>query len=210
MSGTTDHYDVIVIGSGAGGGTLTHALAPTGKRILLLERGGWMPRERENWDSRSVWLDHRYTNAGQWTDAATGKRFTPKQHYYVGGNTKVYGAILFRFRERDFGAITHVDGVSPAWPIDYADLRAAGLNPFPLPNGILLNEAAPEVSACVRCATCDGYPCLVNGKADAQVIAVVPALRHPNVTLRTNALVTRLETDPSGRTVSRVVVERNG
>ncbi len=253
-----DHYDVIVIGSGAGGGTLTHALAPTGKKILLLERGGWMPREAENWDSRSVWLDHRYTNAGKWTDAATGKQFTPKQHYYVGGNTKVYGAILFRFRERDFGAITHVDGVSPQWPISYADLepyytraeqlyqvhgergvdpteppsaapyphpaisdepriaqlsadlRGAGLNPFPLPNGILMNEAAPEISACVRCATCDGYPCLVNGKADAQVIAVLPALRHPNVTLRTNALVTRLETDASGRTVSRVVVERNG
>ncbi|MEO8519596.1 MAG: FAD-binding protein, partial [Dermatophilaceae bacterium] len=85
----TDHYDVIVIGSGAGGGTLTYALAPTGKRILLLERGGYMPREIQNWDSKSVWLDKRYTNAGKWHDVDTGKEFTPKQHYYVGGNTKV-------------------------------------------------------------------------------------------------------------------------
>jgi choline dehydrogenase-like flavoprotein len=254
----TDHYDVIVIGSGAGGGTVTRALAPTGKRVLLLERGDWMPREPENWDSKAVWIDKRYANSGKWTDAATGKQFTPKQHYYVGGNTKVYGAILFRFRERDFGEIRHVDGISPAWPISYSDLapwydraerlyqvhgrrgtdpteppastpypypaishepriqqlnddlRAAGLNPFPLPNGILLDESAPWKSACIRCATCDGYACPTNGKADAAVIAVEPALRHPNVTLLTNAVVTRLGTDPSGRTVTDVVVERHG
>ncbi len=253
-----DHYDVIVIGSGAGGGTLTHALAPTGKRILLLERGGYMPREVENWDSKAVWLDKRYANSGKWTDVGTGKKFTPKQHYYVGGNTKVYGAILFRFREHDFHAVEHVDGISPVWPISYGDLepwytraeqlyqvhgqrgtdpteppaatpypfpaishepriqqlsddlRGAGLNPFPLPNGILIDEAAPWRSACIRCATCDGYACPTNGKADAAVIAVEPALRYPNVTLLTNALVTRLETGDSGRSVDRVVVERDG
>ena len=254
----TDHYDVIVIGSGAGGGTMTHALAPTGKRILLLERGGWMPREPQNWDPAAVWRDGRYRNSGQWTDDDTGTMFTPKQHYYVGGNTKVYGAILFRMRERDFGAVQHVEGISPAWPLSYmdfepwytkaeqlyqvhgqrgvdpddppsddpypypaisdepriaqltADLAGAGMHPFPLPNGILLDEDRPESSACVRCATCDGFPCLVNGKADAQVIAVQPALRHPNVTLRTYARVTRLETDDTGRRVSRVVVDRRG
>jgi choline dehydrogenase-like flavoprotein len=248
-----EHYDVIVIGSGAGGGTLTYSLAPTGLRILLLERGDFMPREIENWDSQSVWADLRYRNSGKWRDTE-GNRFTPKQHYYVGGNTKVYGAILFRFRERDFGPIQHAEGVSPAWPMTYADfepyytraerlyqvhgergidpteppspdpyphppvshepriaqlsddLSAAGLNPFPLPVGILLNEAEPHRSACVRCATCDGYACLVNGKADAHVICVEPALRYPNVTLRTNAQVTRLDTDPTGRTVTKVVV----
>ena len=119
----TDHYDVIVIGSGAGGGTLTHALAPTGKRVLLLERGDFLPREPQNWDSKSVWVDLRYRNPGKWVDAGTGQEFTPKQHYYVGGNTKFYGAILFRFRERDFGQIKHVDGISPAWPMDYADFE---------------------------------------------------------------------------------------
>src|SRR3954452_9015304 len=123
MTTSTDHYDVIVIGSGAGGGTLAHALAPTGKRILLLERGGFLPREIENWDSRAVWRDKRYANAGKWLDTGTGKAFTPKQHYYVGGNTKVYGAILFRFRERDFEASRHVDGESPGWPLDYADFE---------------------------------------------------------------------------------------
>jgi choline dehydrogenase-like flavoprotein len=254
----TDHYDVIVIGSGAGGGTMTHALASTGKRILLLERGGWLPREPQNWDPAAVWRDGRYHNSGRWTDDDTGTLFTPKQHYYVGGNTKMYGAILFRMRERDFGAIQHVDGVSPGWPLSYVDfapwytkaeqlyqvhgqrgvdpddppstdpypypaisdepriaqlttdLAAAGMHPFPLPNGILLDEDRPESSPCVRCATCDGFPCLVNGKADAQVIAVQPALRHPNVTLRTHARVTRLETDGSGRRVNRVVVDRRG
>ena len=119
----TDHYDVIVIGSGAGGGTVTHALAPTGARILLLERGGWLPREPENWSPAAVWADGRYRNSGEWTDLDTGERFTPKQHYYVGGNTKVYGTILFRMRERDFGAVQHVDGISPGWPLDYADLE---------------------------------------------------------------------------------------
>ena len=71
----TDHYDVIVIGSGAGGGTLTYALAPTGKRILLLERGDFLPREPQNWDSKSVWVDLRYYNSGNWTDASTGEEF---------------------------------------------------------------------------------------------------------------------------------------
>jgi choline dehydrogenase-like flavoprotein len=253
----SDHYDVIVIGSGAGGGTLTHALAPTRARVLLLERGGWLPREPENWSPAAVWADGRYHNSGSWTDQ-DGRPLKPKQHYYVGGNTKMYGAILFRFRERDFEQIEHVDGISPAWPITYADLEpwyaraerlyqvhgergsdpteppagdpypfraisdepriaqlshdlaGAGLHPFPLPNGILIDESAPERSACVRCATCDGFPCLVNGKADAQVICVEPALRYPNVTLLTGAFVSRLETDAAGGRVERVVVERDG
>jgi choline dehydrogenase-like flavoprotein len=135
-----EHYDVIVIGSGAGGGTLTYALAPTGKRILLLERGGWYPREKENWDSVAVWGNLRYRNAGHWTDQ-NGKEFNPKQHYYVGGNTKVYGAVLFRPRERDFGPVRHVDGISPAWPLTYQDFEpwytkaedppASGPYPYP-------------------------------------------------------------------------------
>jgi choline dehydrogenase-like flavoprotein len=253
-----EHFDVVVIGSGAGGGTLTHALAPTGLRILLLERGDFLPREPENWDPTEIWLTGRYRNAGQWTDDATGETFLPKQHYYVGGNTKMYGAILFRLRERDFGEIRHVDGISPAWPLSYADLApwytraerlyqvhstrgedpteppgspayprpaisdepriaqlradltGVGLHPFSLPNGILLDEERPNLSPCVRCATCDGYPCLVKGKADAQVVCVEPALTHPNVTLRVNSRVTRLETGPDGRTVTRVVVDRDG
>ncbi len=252
-----EHYDVIVIGSGAGGGTLTHALAPTGKRILLLERGRWYPRERDNWDSKVVWGDLKYRNAGMWTDQ-DGRSFNPKQHYYVGGNTKVYGAVLFRFRERDFGPVQHVDGVSPAWPLDYRDfepwytraeqlysvhgergadpldppasapypwpavsheprieelahdLKGAGLHPFSLPLGIMLDEANPDRSPCIRCATCDGFACLVRAKADAQVVCVEPALEHPNVSMLTGARVTRLVTAEGGRRVRSVIVERDG
>ena len=132
----TDHYDVIVIGSGAGGGTLTHALAPTGKRILLLERGDFLPREPQNWDSKSVWVDLRYHNSGNWTDASTGEEFPPKQNYYVGGDTKVYGAILFRFRERDFRQIQHVElhlaGLAPVLRRLRALVRPGGA-PVPRP-----------------------------------------------------------------------------
>jgi len=84
------------------------------------------------------------------------------------------------------------------------------MHPFELPNGILLDEAAPHRSACVRCSTCDGFPCLVNGKADAQTICVEPALQQPNVALLTDAYVSLLATGPSGRFVERVVVQRNG
>ena len=253
----TERYDVIIVGSGAGGGTLAHTLAPSGKRILLLERGNFLTREPENWDPRSVFVDGRYISPDQWYDA-DGKQFQPQAHYYVGGATKLYGAALYRLRPGDFGEIQHSDGISPAWPLSYDDfepwytkaewlyqvrgihgedpteghcskqypwppvshepriqqisdaLAAAGYHPFHAPCGILLNEADRPLSACVRCAWCDGYPCLVHAKADADTIAVRPLLDQPNVTLLVNAEVERLETDPSGRTISRVQVNREG
>ncbi len=116
------HFDVIVIGSGAGGGTLTHRLAPTGKRVLLLERGDYLPRERDNWDSTEVFVKGKYRAPEFWLDQH-GQEFPPEVNYYVGGNTKFYGAALFRLRPQDFGTITHHGGVSPAWPIDYQDLE---------------------------------------------------------------------------------------
>jgi len=117
-----EHYDVIIIGTGAGGGTLAHRLAPSGKRILLLERGGYLPREPENWDSKEVFGRDRYATDEQWRDKH-GEEFTPHAQYFVGGNTKVYGAILFRLRERDFGEVAHYGGVSPAWPLSYEDFE---------------------------------------------------------------------------------------
>jgi choline dehydrogenase-like flavoprotein len=251
------HYDVIVVGTGAGGGTLVHALAPTGKRILVLERGGYVKRERENWDTRAVNLEARYNTKEVWYDG-DGKPLHPHTNYFVGGNTKFYGAALFRFRPEDFGAVRHHGGISPAWPIAYDDLEPyyvqaerlyhvhgtrgedptegwasapfphpavshepriqelhddltrLGRKPFHVPLGIMLDERDPRKSPCIRCATCDGHPCLVNAKADAQVVAVDPALAHPNVTLLTDALVSRLETDASGREVRRVHVTREG
>ena len=115
---SADHYDVIVIGSGPGGGALAQRLAPTGKRILMLERGGYLPRSRENWDAKTVFVDGKYQAPDTW-HGKTGESFHPGLHYYVGGNSKVYGAALFRLREKDFGALQHVDGVSPAWPLGY-------------------------------------------------------------------------------------------
>jgi choline dehydrogenase-like flavoprotein len=254
---TTTRYDVIIIGTGAGGGTLAHRLAPSGKRILLLERGDYVPREKQNWSSRSVNVEGRYHTREVWRDAAGGE-LRPHTNYYVGGNTKFYGAALFRLRREDFGELKHWDGISPAWPIAYEDLEPyyseaerlyqvhgergvdptdppasgpypwpavshepriqalhddlarLGLHPFHVPLGLRLDERHPGTSPCIRCETCDGFPCLVQAKADAQVMCVDPALRHPNVTLLTNARAWRLETSPSGREVTRVHVRRDG
>ncbi len=252
----TNHYDVIIIGTGAGGGTLVHKLAPSGKKILLLERGGFVPRERDNWESRAVNVEGKYNTKEVWYDK-DGKPLHPHTNYNVGGNTKFYGAALFRFRKEDFGELRHYDGISPAWPISYDDLEPyytqaerlyhvhgtrgedpteawasspfphpavsheprlqllhddfarLGCKPFHVPLGIQLKEGDPR-SLCIRCATCDGFPCLVNAKSDAHVCAVEPALAYPNVTLLTDALVSRLDTDASGRRVSGVRVKRNG
>src|SRR5262245_37568651 len=253
----TDHYDVIIIGSGAGGGTLAHTLADSGKQILLLERGTFLPREMDNWNPEPVFIDGKYISPDTWYDA-DGRAFQPQVHYFVGGATKLYGAALYRLRPADFGELKHVDGVSPAWPLSYDDfepwytkaewlyavhgnegedptdgyhsqpypwpavsheprisqlfdeLQGGGFHPFHAPCGILLDEADRARSTCIRCTWCDGYPCLVHAKADAETIAVRPALDEPNVTLLVNAEVTRLETDPSGRSVTGVVVTRGG
>jgi len=250
-------YDVIIIGTGAGGGTLAYALAPTGKRILLLERGNFLPREKENWDPEAVFAENRYTSNDTWYDSK-GKPFQPGSHYFVGGATKVYGAALFRLRKEDFGELRHHGGVSPAWPVSYEDmepyytkaeqlysvhgqrgvdptdppasapyplppvahelriqelsdqLTKAGYHPAPAPTGILLNEQDRNNSLCIKCDTCDGYPCMVHAKADAEITCVRPALKHPNVTLITNAHVASLKTSPSGREVTEVVVDRKG
>ena len=117
-----NHYDIIIIGTGAGGATLAHSLAPTGKKILLLERGNFVPKEKDNWSTQAVFLDQKYTSEETWMDK-NGKSFRPGIHYFVGGNTKFYGSALLRMREADFGELRHHGGISPAWPISYADLE---------------------------------------------------------------------------------------
>ncbi len=119
---TNSQYDVIIVGSGAGGGTLAHKLAPTGKRILVLERGGWLPRELDNWDAEAVFVQNRYVPKETWYDK-NNKPFQPGVHYWVGGATKLYGAALYRLRKEDFGELQHYDGISPAWPISYEDME---------------------------------------------------------------------------------------
>jgi choline dehydrogenase-like flavoprotein len=118
----SNDYDVIIIGSGAGGGTLAYRLAPSGKRVLIVERGDYVRRELENWSSKEVFGKARYKTKEEWI-CKDGTSFHPGQHYYVGGQTKFYGAILFRMRERDFGEVRHHDGISPAWPISYDELE---------------------------------------------------------------------------------------
>jgi len=117
----SERYDIVIIGSGAGGGTVAHALADSPARILVLERGGFVPQEMENWDPEAVWKHLRYRVRERWVDRH-GREFQPYTHYCVGGNTKFWGSVLYRLRREDFQAIEHVDGVSPAWPIDYDTL----------------------------------------------------------------------------------------
>ena len=221
-------YDIIIIGTGAGGGTLARHLAPSGKSILMVERGGWLKREPENWSAEEVFEKGRYVSKGLWRDK-NGKQFQPGTYHYVGGATKMYGAALFRLRKEDFTGFAHHDGLSPAWPISYEDmepyytkaeqlyqvhgirgedpteppasapyphppvshepriqqlsddLAKAGYHPFHTPCGIMLNEANMPYSTCVRCKDCDGFPCVVHAKSDAEVLGVRPALEHSNV-----------------------------
>ena len=251
------HYDVIIIGTGAGGGTLARKLAPSGKRVLLLERGDYVPREKDNWSTRAVNVEGKYQTKEVWHDRG-GKELHPHTNYCVGGNTKFYGAALFRLRREDFCTIRHHGGISPAWPIQYDELEpyytqaehfyhvhgergedpteppaggpyphppvshepriqqlaedftAAGLRPFHTPLGVMLDEKNPRSSKCIRCNTCDGFPCLIYAKSDAQVLGVDPALEYPKVGLMTNAYVERLETSVSGREVTGVAVRQNG
>ena len=256
-----NNYDAIVIGTGAGGGTLALHLAQAGKKILVIERGPFMPQEKLNWDTSAVFLDNRYHTKETWQDK-DGKPLHPQQAYFVGGQTKVYGAAMFRMRAEDFGVIQHQGGISPAWPISYADLepyygqaedlfhvhgdlgtapsvpggfassfdptepfhsakypfpaftneprmqaieddvRKLGIHTFPIPLGLKLNEGDRVASKCVRCDTCDGYPCLMHAKSDADINCIRQIMHWPNVTLMTNSRVTRLLTNSSGTAVT--------
>jgi choline dehydrogenase-like flavoprotein len=117
----TTHYDIVIIGSGAGGGTMARALASTGLRILVLERGSHVPKHADNWDPGVVWVEQRYRTKERWLKNGSGD-FQPNTHYGIGGNTKFWGSVLYRLREEDFEGTRHADGDSPAWPIRYADL----------------------------------------------------------------------------------------
>jgi choline dehydrogenase-like flavoprotein len=253
-----EHYDFIIIGTGAGGGTLAHRLAPSGKKILVLERGTFLPREKANWDTVEVFQKDRYHTSEVWSDRE-GQALHPGTGYWVGGNTKVYGGALFRWREKDFETVVHSGGISPEWPLKYQDfapyytqaeklyevhgqrgedpteppcdspyhfpaisheprieqihgaLEGKGLHPFHLPLAIKMNEVNRHLSACIRCDTCDGFPCLVHAKADSEVNCIGPtAAAWPNVTLLTEAEVLRLHTSPSGREITQVEVRWQG
>lgn len=252
-----NYFDIIIIGTGAGGSTIAHRLAQKGKSILILEKGDFIPREKENWSAQAVYQNERYHTNEQWYDAQ-GKAFRPATTYAVGGNTKVYGAALMRMRERDFAEVEHIDGLSPQWDLSYQDfepyyyqaeelfdvhglagndptephrssefphppvsheprmteivdgLTKAGLHPFHLPLGLKLNELDRSLGNCIRCNTCDGFPCLTRGKADGEVNCIQPIRPLEAVTLITKAEVLRLLTNPQGTKVEKVEVSVNG
>ncbi|MEC3852060.1 GMC family oxidoreductase [Paenarthrobacter ureafaciens] len=245
--------DVAIIGSGMGGGTMAYALKDSGADVLVIERGNRLPTEPQNSDLEEVHLKGRYKNADTWYNGRTGAGFKPGVYYWVGGNTKVYGACLPRFRASDFEEVRHADGVSPAWPFTYADLepyytraeklfqvrgqvdedptepphseayphpaldhepairdlaesfRRQGLHPFRMANG--LDADTPEKRA--LCATSDGAPNEAGLKADAEKIAVDPAIAA-GVRLMTGTTVTRLIPGGDGRTIVAALAENNG
>ncbi|MHB8693754.1 MAG: GMC family oxidoreductase [Solirubrobacteraceae bacterium] len=244
-------YDIVIVGSGMGGGTLAYALSDLGARILIVERGDFIPSEPENWSADAVFVDGRYRAGDRW-QSADGQWYEPGLTYAVGGNTKVYGASLPRFRPSDFTAVEHADGLSPAWPFDYEQLvphyetaerlfgvhgtpeagqettrsgpypfgplpheepiqelasrlRTAGYTPSYLPLGV---DLRPQGS-CIRCATCDGFVCKLDAKADAEVRCVRPALNSGNVEILTRAFARRVLTDGSGLATG-VEVEHEG
>ncbi|MBX2822690.1 MAG: GMC family oxidoreductase [Rhodothermaceae bacterium] len=249
----TDNFDIVIIGTGAGGGTLAYGLRNSGAKILLIERGDYLPQEPENWDPEEAYFNSRYKATEKWYDSK-GKAFRPGVHYFVGGNTKVYGAALPRFRKEDFEDLEHEGGTSPGWPVSYEELepyytaaeriynvhgeaghdptepprsapypfppvpheayvedlsdrlKQQGLNPFYYPMGIDLREGGD----CIRCKTCDGFPCKVHAKSDTDVCCVRPAITNPNVTLWTNTTALRLFTDETGKSIKALEVERNG
>jgi len=253
----TNHYDIIIVGTGSGGSTMAYKLAPTGKRILILERGGFIPKEKQNWDPHEVVTAGRYRPNDEWFDQ-DDKPFKPFIHYNVGGNSKMYGAALFRFRESDFEEVNHYGGTSPAWPFAYDVLEPyyekveklysvhgkrgvdpteppanaeyplpqipyepliqdlnnkmeqLGLKPFPLPMGVKLPQDFTVTEAPVMLENFDGFPDPTDSKADGQTVCLRPALMNKNVTLMTHAYVERLETDSSGRKITKVIAIIHG
>lgn len=154
-----DAYDVVIVGSGPGGGTMAHALRASGKSVLLLEQGPFLPNEPENWNSTEVLSKQRYHNSEEWIDGSSGRSFQPNMYYYVGGMTKLYASTLVRYRAEDFGEQTHEGGLSPAWPVTYQEMEpyyadaerlyyvhgAAGEDPTEAPrSGAFPYPAAPK------------------------------------------------------------------
>lgn len=246
-------YDVIIIGSGVGGSVTARKLAEAGARVLILERGEFVPREQENWSVEKVFFEKKYKAQDIWLDK-NGRPFDPGVYYNVGGSTKFYGAALFRLRERDFEELEHHGGISPAWPMSYADmepyycqaesmfrvhgddagdktapsrsadypfapvpsepivaklaekLRSQGISASSMPNGV--NSGA--AGSCILCKTCDGFPCRIAQKNDAETCALEPALATGRVDLKTKTFARRVIVAKDGKRIEAVEVEQEG
>jgi choline dehydrogenase-like flavoprotein len=231
------YYDLIIVGTGAGGGTLAYKLAATGKKILILERGDFMPLAEQNRSNVDVFKRERYHAPEQWYDSA-GEPFSPQMNYAIGGNTKIYGATLLRLRERDFETVQHQAGISPEWCLKYADFEpyyteAEALykvhgkidqdstepvhsSDYPYP--AISHE--PQIQEIYDAIAQQGlHPSSLplgltrqkdDPTNDAQVSGIDPALKYANVTLKTGAKVVCLHTNPSGLAVKAVEAEIGG
>ncbi len=231
------HYDIIIVGTGAGGGTLAYKIAPTGKRILILERGDVMPLEEQNRTDVDVFKRDRYRAAEQWYDSA-GEPFSPQMNYAVGGNTKIYGSALLRMRERDFEAVEYQQGLSPEWCVKYSEFEPYYTEAEALyqvhgqgegdptepkhsqgyPFGAIAHQE--QIQDIVGAVSAQGlHPTPIplgltrqqsDPTSDSEVNALNLALKQTNVTLKTNAKVVRLHTNSSGKVVKGVEAEVNG
>ena len=248
--------DIVILGAGPGGGALAYALKDSGAAVLLVERGGFLPIEPANWDAHAVFGQGRYKTSEHWIDTIRNRSYHPGNHYWVGGQTKMYGANLQRLRVEDFSDLEHHEGISPAWPLSYDDIEpfygqaealfavrgAAGIDPTepprstPFPHPPIAHE--PAIAALVEaltkqglqphplemaihwegsrcrgempCTGCDGFPCYVGGKADAESQCIRPALASPTVRLMTHTRVHRLQTAAGGRSVQAVEADHRG
>lgn len=222
------YYDVIIVGTGAGGGTLTRKLASTGKKILVLEQGEFLAKESSQLVDIEVFKKELYHAPEQWYDNA-GEPFSPQTNYGVGGNTKVYSGALMRLRERDFEAVQHQVGISPEWPLKYADFEPyysaaealyqvhgkTGDDPTEPPHSQDYPhppvDHEPQVEeVCQQLAAQGLHPAYLpiglgdQGRTDSEDTGVTPALQSGNVTLKTSARVVCLHTNPSGSLVKAV------
>lgn len=233
--------DIVIIGSGIGGATLAAALAPTGRRVVILERGRRLADCPEARDDKAIFGRGHFRPDEIWF-TPEGAAFNPGNYYYVGGNSKFYGAVLIRYRAEDFSPLRHRGGTTPGWPISYdafepwyqaaeelyqvrgdagqdpseprhsgayphapvpdepaiADLRArlrrVGLRPASLPLGVDIARWLERART-----PWDAFPDTTGAKMDAETVGIARALAHPNVTLETGALATRLVAGADGR-----------
>ncbi|MGP1386046.1 MAG: GMC oxidoreductase [Thainema sp.] len=231
------YYDVIIVGTGAGGGTLAQKLAPTGKRILILERGLSMALEDQNRADVDLFKKERYHAPEQWYDKS-GEPFSPQTNYAVGGNTKIYAASLMRMRDRDFEAVQYQDGLAPEWPLKYADFEpyyTAAEQLYQVHGDCQNDPTEPKHSADYPYPAIDHEPVMQpmidaiahqglhptplplsltrqddDPTGDAEVFGINLALKHDNVTLKTGAKVVSLHTNPSGAVIKGVQAEIEG
>lgn len=228
------HYDVIIIGTGAGGGTLARKLAPTGKKILVLERGKFSARESSELEDTEVFKKEQFHAPESWQDSA-GEPFYPQTSYCVGGNTKIWYGVLMRMRERDFEEVQYQDGLSPEWPLKYRDFEpyyteAEQLyqvhgktgddptepdhsQPYPFSEVAHEEHVQPIFDVLSKQGLHPSYLPLGlgdQGRTDSEDTGISPALRSENVTLKIMSEVVCLHTNPSGSEIKAVQAKIDG